>query len=167
MSIRLIQATAVAFAAHLAAAGLSPAAAGQEEKLHGEAELRSILVEELEIGGSKAFLGVDEATFSNDKGKALKEARYQVFWLFFPDASGTNKVTGYKIFTMPDGSTVMGRFESTETSSQSSDGKSRGTWKLLHGTGAYEGVSGSGTYVYTAESDVLGKDLLDGNLLLP
>lgn len=169
--IRQLRSTAmVAVPTAMVLASALPASAGETEEIHGEAELKSILVDEMKVGGNpgaKVFIGVDEASFSNERGRALTDARYQVFWLFFPDASGADKVVGYKIFTMPDESSVLARFESTKTSSQSSDGKSRGKWTLLGGTGAYEGVTGSGTYVYTSISDVVGTDILDGMIERP
>lgn len=152
------------FAAHSA----QPLAGGKE-KFTGRAVLNSVSDAKIDVPDSPGhglYQGVmDGVIFNETGGSFLADARYQVFWM--GDIGGaSDKVEGYKVFTMADDVKVVAKFEG-QPSSASSDGKGHGTWTLVNGTGQYEGVKGGGKYTLTFVTDTMAWDLLEGVVELP
>ena len=111
--------------------------------------------------GHAIFLGHDDGVVFNDNGGAfLDKARYEV--VFVADTAGMVD-GGYKTFTAADGSQVFARFQSTEAAPP----VFKGTWEFIGGTGAYQGITGSGEYVYTSVADGVGWDTLEGEYKVP
>ena len=104
--------------------------------------------------------GDDEGAVFNDEGEDfLDKAHYQVQWLV---DTGGMVGGGYKTFTVDDGQ-VFAKFEITEYTETGVNG----TWEFTKGTEAYEGITGSGTFVVTNVSDNVSWDLLEGEYQLP
>ena len=69
----------------------------------------------------------------------------------------------YKTFTAADGSQVFARFQGTDAAPP----VFKGTWEFIGGTGANQGITGSGEYVYTSVADGVGWDILEGVYKIP
>jgi hypothetical protein len=111
--------------------------------------------------GHSIFLGHDDGVvFNDDGGSFLDKARYEV--VFVADTAGMVD-GGYKTFTAADGSQVFARFRSTNAAPPEFEG----TWEFIGGTGAYQGITGSGEYVYTSVADGVGWDILEGEYKIP
>ena len=119
----------------------SMAIAGQstlEFKLVTKAiEVQSIDVPNLEnqrIGQGRA-IGV--ATFKDGR-IAIKNFVFQ----FDENKNGTSSTYGYSTYTFDDGSTITARFSDQTGPNQAEHGE----YKILSGTGAYAGATGTGSY---------------------
>lgn len=137
--------------------------AGEQGDWVGRAALATTSYTETSISdadGHVVYHGTMEGVVFNDDGDGfLDNAHYEV--VFFGDTSTIDM--GYKTFTMIDGSRVIARFEGTEAVPP----VFKGTWTFIHGSGQYEGITGSGRYTVTTVSDIALWDILEGSYELP
>jgi hypothetical protein len=103
----------------------------------------------------------DGVVFTEVGGDFLNNARYQVVDL--TDAGGDMVNGGYKTFTMPDDSKITASY----TLREGNPPVFKGEWKFLSGTGRYQGISGSGTYVVHQVGSTALWDILEGEYKLP
>lgn len=139
-----------------------PASAGE---FRAEADLEHVGMRPVEPpgGGVKKLLhGAMTGRVSSETTPQLAGAIDQKSWTAVIPASGTPKLVGHEAMRTADGSVLTLRFEGVP-SAATEDGKGRGTWEVLAGTGAFEGASGHGDYVYIANESG-GVKIFEGEL---
>ncbi len=129
------------------------------EKFVLKATLYRAKGEVLEVGDEEGYrVGISDwvgVTFNEAGGGFLDKAQYVA-----KSASGGNKqarsYSGYKIFTLQDGSKAFARYEATHP-----DGL-EGTFQFMSGTGKLAGLRGGGTWRMSQVAPGLFWDRLEG-----
>ena len=139
-----------------------PALAGTKGKLNSHAVLVTGKQDMIKVDDKPdhtvLYAEMDGVMFSNDGGKFLDKARYQV--VYVSDSSGMVS-GGYKTFTESDGSKAFAKFKDNEGD------PNNGTFEFIGGTGKYAGIKGHGTWTFTSVADTVAYDILQGEYELP
>jgi hypothetical protein len=69
---------------------------------------------------------------------------------------------GYCLYTYPDGSTTIHKWESKVR-----EGRKEGTWTYIKGTGRFEGIQGGGTFTWTMVGPDRWYTDIEGEYTLP
>ena len=140
----------------------SPAWAGDKGKFKSHAVLVTTKQETAKVADkpdhSILYAEMDGVNISNDGGKFLNGARYQLIYL---SDSGGMVSGGYKTFTETDGSKAFAKFKDNDGD------PNNGTFEFIGGTGKYTGIKGKGAWKYTTVADTVGMDEFEGEYELP
>lgn len=145
-------ATSILTLAIVLTAGLvaGPVSAGE---FRAQADLEHVGKQAVEPPGEgveKLLHGAMTGAVSSETTPQLAGATDQKSWTAVVPVDGTPMVVGHEVMQATDGSVLYIRFEGIP-SAAAADGKGRGSWEIVAGTGAFEGASGSGDYVYIAD----------------
>jgi hypothetical protein len=141
------------------------AAAASADDFHMRADLEHVgkrAVDIPEKGVKKMFQGLMVGDVSSKTTPRLAGATDVKSWAAVVPAAGKPTVVGHETIRAPDGSQLYVRFVGIP-SSAAEDGKGRGTWSILGGTGAFKGATGAGEYVYIS-NDAGGIKTFTGEL---
>ena len=82
-------------------------------------------------------------------------------------SGSTARIHGYSTAVMDNGDTTIVRYEGTSQMKKDRTGTAKGTWKFVHGSGKFRGISGSGTYKGELAADGAGSADISGHYSLP
>ena len=83
------------------------------------------------------------------------------------DISGSIvRARGYSTSIMENGDTTVARYEGTNSLKKDHSGTIKGTWKYVHGSGKFKGLSGGGTYKGELAADGSGWADISGHYSL-